>query len=81
MTIKDLLPGQQATIIGINKGEAARNRLLAMGITPGSNITLLASHPFRGPLTVAIGNTRLALGREIASAVEVMPAPEKQKNE
>lgn len=73
MTLKDLLPGQEATIIRINKGEAARNRLLAMGITPGSNITLLARHPFRGPLTIAIGNTHLALGREIASSVEVMP--------
>lgn len=72
MTITDLLPGQEATIIGISKGEAARNRLLAMGITPGSKITLLASHPFRGPLTIAIGNTCLALGREIASSIEVM---------
>lgn len=73
MTLKDLLPGQEATIVRINKGERARNRLLAMGITPGSRIVLLARHPFRGPLTIEIGNTRIALGQEIASAVEVMP--------
>jgi len=73
MTIKDLLPGQKAVIMEINRGEAARSRLLAMGITPGSHITLLASHPFRGPVTIEIGNMRLALGREIASAVEVKP--------
>ena len=73
MTINELSPGQKATIIKINKGEAARNRLLAMGITPGSSITLLARHPFRGPVTVDLGNSRMAIGREIARAIEVKP--------
>lgn len=73
MTINELLPGQKATIIKINKGEAARNRLLAMGITPGSTITILARHPFRGPVTVDLGNSRMAIGREIARAIEVKP--------
>ncbi|MDD3898952.1 MAG: FeoA family protein [Syntrophomonadaceae bacterium] len=73
MTISELLPGQKATIIKINKGEAARNRLLAMGIIPGTSITILARHPFRGPVTVDLGNNRIAIGQEIARAIEVKP--------
>lgn len=71
MTLNNLLPGQKAVITGINKGEGALSRLLAMGVTPGSSIIMVARHPFRGPLTIEIGNSRIALGREIASAVEV----------
>jgi ferrous iron transport protein A len=71
MTINELSPGQRATIIKINKGEAARNRLLSMGITPGSTVTILARHPFRGPVTIDLGNSRMAIGREIARAIEV----------
>lgn len=73
MTINELLPGQKATIIKINKGGAACNRLMAMGITPGSSITILARHPFRGPITVDLGNSRMAIGREIARVIEVKP--------
>lgn len=71
MTINELSPGQKATIIKINKGEVARNRLLSMGITPGSTVTILARHPFRGPVTIDLGNSRMAIGREIARAIEV----------
>jgi len=70
----DLHTGQEAIITGINRGEEARNRLLAMGITPGSRITMLARHPFRGPLMIAIGNTHIALGRNLASAIEITTA-------
>ena len=66
MTINELLPGQKATIIKIN-------RLMAMGITPGTSITILARHPFRGPVTVDLGNNRMAIGQEIARAIEVKP--------
>ncbi|MGI5912485.1 MAG: FeoA family protein [Syntrophomonadaceae bacterium] len=73
MNLIELLPGQEATVTRIIKGEAARIRLLAMGITPGSSIVVLARHPFRGPVTIAVGNTRIAIGRELASAIEVDP--------
>lgn len=74
MTINDLSPGERATITRINKGKTAYDRLLAMGLTPGSTVTVLARHPFKGPITIDLGsNNRIAIGREIARAIEVEP--------
>jgi ferrous iron transport protein A len=54
-------------------GRGLAFRLASMGLRPGALIQLLRSRP-RGPVIVAVGNTRVALGRGIAERLFVVPA-------
>lgn len=46
-------------------------RLMDMGLTPGTKITVVKSAPFSGPLEVCVRCSRLAIGREMASRIFV----------
>lgn len=71
MTLDRLKPGQSARVKDINRGNNAQQRLMEMGLVPGVEIELLARHPFMGPVIIQLNNTRIALGRRLASAIEV----------
>ncbi|MGI6453422.1 MAG: FeoA family protein [Syntrophomonadaceae bacterium] len=73
MTLRDMKVGQEATVEKIIRGTNAERRLFEIGIVPGARVTLLSRHPFKGPLVVKVGNTQVAIGRGVASAVEVKP--------
>ncbi len=51
-------------------GKALQERLAAMGLVPGVAVTVLRSSG-GGPVSLAIKDTRLALGRRMASKVDV----------
>ena len=46
-------------------------RLTDLGLTPGTNITVVKSAPFKGPLEVCVRGSRLAIGRGMASRILV----------
>ena len=46
-------------------------RLMDMGLTPGTPITVVKSAPFRGPIEVTLRGSRLALGRRMAHRILV----------
>jgi len=71
MTLVDMKIGEKADVLQINKGSQAERRLFEIGIVPGARIELLSRHPFKGPLVLKIGGARIALGRKIASNIEV----------
>lgn len=48
-----------------------RRRLMDMGLTPGTKVTVVKSAPFRGPLEVRVRGSRLALGRGMAERIFV----------
>ena len=60
--------GETGIVVDIHGGPGARQKLMGMGITPGTRITVIKSgRP--GPYIIAIGNMRLALGRGIAEKI------------
>lgn len=71
MLSTQLVPGEKARVISIHKGRGAERRMLEMGIVPGAEIEMLGKHPFHGPILLQVGNTRIALGRRMAEALEV----------
>ncbi len=71
MTLRDMKVGQRAKILKIVKGTSAERRLFEIGIIPGAQVKLVSRHPFRGPLVFQIGNAKIAVGRGIASSVEI----------
>ena len=46
-------------------------RLTDLGLTPGTNVTVVKSAPFKGPLEVCVRGSRLAIGRGMASRILV----------
>ncbi len=55
----------------IDGGFGLLGRLEAMGIRPGTELTVINSSFFRGPVTVRIGNSQIALGHGMARKIKV----------
>lgn len=72
-----LREGETATVVSINgepgmrRGRGFERRLIDMGITPGTKITVVKSAPLHGPIEVVVRGSRLALGRGVAEKILV----------
>ena len=70
-----LKKGEVGTIASIGaghgKGSGFEKRLMDMGLTPGTSVTVVKSAPFHGPLEVIVRGSRLALGRGMAKRIFV----------
>jgi len=53
------------------RGWGFRKRLEDMGLTPGTNVKVVKSAPFHGPLEVYVRGSRLALGKGMADRIFV----------
>ena len=57
-----LRPGEEGVIVAIHGGKGFQTRLSSMGLAPGKKVRMISTSP-RGPALVAVGDTRLAIGR------------------
>jgi DtxR family Mn-dependent transcriptional regulator len=71
VALSELEEGQSGKIFFIRGGHTVLQRLLDMGLTPGTKITLIKAAPFEGPIEILVRSSKLALGRGIASKVFV----------
>ena len=67
--------GERLRVVGLRTGRASGRRLVELGITIGTELTLLQADG-EGPLLVAVSDLRLGLGRGMAHKVLVIPAGE-----
>lgn len=66
--LQKMKPGESARITGFVKGEREyRQRLLAMGLTPGTVFSVTRVAPFGDPLEIAVRNFTLTLRRREAA--------------
>jgi DtxR family Mn-dependent transcriptional regulator len=56
---------------GRGRGWGFEKRLMDMGLTPGTRVTVVKSAPFHGPLEILVRGSRLALGRGMAERIFV----------
>lgn len=70
-TLNDLKPGEIGKIYEIDGGHGMINRLNALGIKAGKKITKLGSGFMRGPVTVEIDRTQVAIGFGMAKRILV----------
>jgi ferrous iron transport protein A len=64
-----LKAGTEGIVVSIEGGTAMTKRLDALGIRPGVKITKRSSQLMRGPVTVAVGNSQVAIGHGMASRI------------
>ncbi|KUK82311.1 FeoA family protein [Petrotoga sibirica] len=70
--LHNLFIGQKGKIVSLNnEEESTKNRLLAMGITPGKSIELAHVSPFGDPLVFKIGEKKVVLRKSEASKIFV----------
>ena len=71
MLLTQLKAGQAATVKEILGGEGAIRKLGSLGIRPGKRIVKISSHFWRGPETIMVDNTKVAIGHGIAHKIMV----------
>ena len=71
VNLRQMYPGQSGRVMQIHGGAGLVSRLNALGIRPGKKITKVSSMLMRGPVTVQLGSTRLAIGFGMASRILV----------
>lgn len=64
--------GQLVKLVKITAGRQLCHRLTELGLTPGVNFEVMQDHG--GPLLLAVRDSRLALGRGMASKILVEAA-------
>jgi ferrous iron transport protein A len=67
-----LKPGDTARVIGLAKGDRGyRQRLLAMGMTPGVVFSVTRVAPFGDPIEISVRNFTLTLRKAEAEVLEI----------
>ena len=54
------------------RGRGFEKRLMDMGLTPGTEVMVVKSATFHGPLEISVKGSRLALGRGMAKRIFVV---------
>ena len=67
--INRLRNGESGKIAFIRAGNKALKRLSDMGLTPGTEITVVKSAPFHGPVEILVRGSRLAVGRGMTETI------------
>ena len=68
ISLQTMKPGDSARITGFVKGERDyRQRLLAMGLTPGAVFSVTRVAPFGDPMEITVRNFTLTLRRHEAA--------------
>jgi len=71
MTLEEMNAGQRGTIIEVEGGHGITHRLASMGIRAGKAITKVSAMLMRGPVTIKIDNSQIALGHGMAKKIHI----------
>ena len=76
-TLNDLAPGQSGTILSVgNQSGAVKRRLVDMGLTPGTQVTVTKIAPLGDPLEVSLRGYELSLRKDDAAQIAMgQPRP------
>jgi ferrous iron transport protein A len=69
--LSELRTGEEARVARIEGADDISQRLLEMGLTPGTHVRLLGFAPLGDPLELELRGYRLSLRRSEAARVEV----------
>lgn len=70
MSLTDVKKGCPVRFVAADAGPDLYGRLTAMGLVPGARIEVL-QNAMGGPFIIAIGGSRVALGRDMACRILV----------
>ncbi|NJO67647.1 MAG: ferrous iron transport protein A [Rhodospirillales bacterium] len=72
LTIGQLAIGDRGRVVRLEKGDRGyRQRLLAMGLTPGTEFSILRVAPLGDPVELTVRGTAISLRRAEAALLQV----------
>ena len=74
MTLRDLTPGQSATVTKVGGEGALRQHFLDMGVIPGVSVTVMKLAPMGDPMELRIHGYELTLRLDDAKKIDVIPS-------
>jgi ferrous iron transport protein A len=72
VSLASMEEGLCARLVAVEAGTSLRTRLVAMGLRTGCEVRVVRNGG-RGPFVVALGSSRIVLGRGMAHQVRVVP--------
>ena len=73
MTLNDVEVGKSCTVEKLNDAGEIRRRIMDMGITKGTRVSVEKVAPLGDPIDVTVRGYHLSLRREDAANIEVLP--------
>ena len=71
VTLRQMQSGQTGKVAQVQGGYGLISRLNALGIRPNKRITKVSSMFMRGPVTIQLDNTHIAIGFGMANKIIV----------
>jgi Fe2+ transport system protein FeoA len=71
ITLESLAPGQSARVLALELPPAEAQRLMEMGMTPGSTVKVLKRAPLGDPIEIFVRSGHLSIRNSIARAITV----------
>lgn len=71
MTLKNLKPGQEGTVVSIGEKGASRRRIMDMGVTPGAIVKVIKVAPLGDPIEINIRGYELSLRKDEAAQIQI----------
>jgi ferrous iron transport protein A len=73
LTLARMRTGRSGKVVEVLGGRGISSRLSALGLRPGLRVTKVSSMFMRGPVTVQLGNSQIAIGFGMANKIIVEP--------
>ena len=71
MTLNELKTGETAKIVRLNGGGAVKRRMMDMGLTSGTEVTVRKIAPLGDPIELSVRGYELSIRKDEAANVEV----------
>ncbi|MGN0959758.1 MAG: ferrous iron transport protein A [Coriobacteriales bacterium] len=71
MTLSSVEPGRSVTVTKLHENGAVRRRIMDMGITKGTQLTITRVAPLGDPLELSVRGYQLSLRKADAEFIEV----------
>jgi len=75
VSLNKVKKGLKVQILEIAAGRNATARLAALGLRPGVSVVKISSFALRGPVTVKVGRSTIAVGHGMAEKIIVDSQP------
>ncbi len=75
LSLVEMESGESGVVVSMVGGKAMRSRLEALGVRVGVELRKVSAQLLRGPVTVRVGGTQLAIGFGMAERI-VVEVPE-----
>ena len=72
MTLKDIKPGGTAKVARINGAGPVKRRIMDMGLTKGTDVTVRKIAPLGDPIELTVRGYELSIRKDEAAAIEVV---------